>query len=119
MQCWRARPDDKERTQALAFTDWESCCCTAGLTRLKKKSAAFIADAQVRIPSADKQTWRTAADLNSRCKAVATNPALSSLRQSVAILPTTLPNGRSRHRVKVFYQVQVAVREVCHEAQDS
>jgi hypothetical protein len=50
---------------------------------------------------------------------VAINPALSSSRQSVAILPTTLPNGRSRHRVKVFYQVQVAVREVCYEAQDS
>jgi hypothetical protein len=41
------------------------------------------------------------------------------LKQTVAILPTTLPNGRSRHTVKVFYQVQVAVREVFHEAQDS
>jgi hypothetical protein len=70
-------------------------------------------------PCADKQTWQVAADLNSHCKAMAINPALFPLRQSVAILPTTRPNGRSRHTVKVFYQVQVAVREVCHEAQDS
>jgi len=70
-------------------------------------------------PCADKQTWRVAAVLNNRCKGVAINPAFCPLRQTVAILPTMLPNGRSRHTVKVFYQVQVAVREVFHEAQDS
>jgi hypothetical protein len=68
---------------------------------------------------ADKQTWRITVDLNGRCKTATIIPAISSLRQSVANLPTAHPNGRSRHRVKVFYQVQVAVREVCHEAQDS
>jgi hypothetical protein len=68
---------------------------------------------------ADKQIWLTTTVLNSRCKYVAINLALSPLPQSVAILPTTLLNGRSRHTVKVFYQVQVAVREVCDEAQDS
>jgi hypothetical protein len=57
--------------------------------------------------------------LSRRCKSAAVNVALSSLPQSVAILPTPLPNGRSRHTVKVFYQVQVAVREVCDEAQNS
>src|SRR5882757_9808788 len=69
---------------------------------------------------ADKQAWRAAGDLNSRCKkASRVIQRRLPLRQTVAILPTTPHNGSSRHTVKVFYQVWVAVREVCHEAQDS